>query len=93
MASGLIYIIIVGMWIAYFLPRWIANHEEVSGRSVEKFALTMKVVGRTAGKTSVNINEIKLRHEQQILVRRILFFSIMSFMAITSIFILVGFLS
>ena len=49
MGSGLIYLIIVGMWIAYFLPRWISTHEEVSGRTVEKFEKTMKVVGLTSG--------------------------------------------
>lgn len=93
MGSGLIYIIIVGMWIAYFLPRWIANHDEVSGRSVEKFALTMKVVGRTAGKAKIDIDEIKARRDQQILIRRILFVSIVGFTIITALFILVGFLS
>ncbi len=93
MGSGLIYIIIVGMWIAYFLPRWIANHDEVSGRSVEKFALTMKVVGRTAGKSVVDIEEIKTRRDQQIIVRRILFISILALGVIVGLFILVGFLS
>jgi len=37
MGSGLIYLIIIGMWIAYFLPRWISSHEEISGRSVKRF--------------------------------------------------------
>lgn len=93
MGSGLIYIIIVGMWIAYFLPRWIANHEEVSGRSVEKFALTMKVVGRTAGQSTIDIEEITARRDQQVIIRRILFTSILSLTLIITLFILVGFLS
>lgn len=45
MASGLIYLVIVGMWVAYFLPRWISTHEDSSGRSGEKFKSAMKVVG------------------------------------------------
>lgn len=45
MASGLIYLIIIGMWVAYFLPRWISTHEDSSGRSSEKFRSAMKVVG------------------------------------------------
>jgi hypothetical protein len=45
MASGLIYLIIVGMWVAYFLPRWISTHEDSSGRTGEKFKSAMKVVG------------------------------------------------
>ena len=78
MGSGLIYLIIVGMWVAYFLPRWIANHEEVSGKSIEKFASTMKVVGRTAGNETVEIEEVKRRHANQLAIRRILFSSIVA---------------
>ena len=93
MGSGLIYIIIVGMWIAYFLPRWIANHEEVSGRSIEKFASTMKVVGKTSGNSSDDLAELLRKKENQILIRRILFFSIVGLTLIVSLFALVGFLS
>ena len=93
MGSGLIYIIIVGMWIAYFLPRWIASHEEVSGRSIEKFALTMKVVGRTAGSPTFEIDEVKRRHASQVVTRRILFTSIVSITLLMSIFAIVGMLS
>ena len=93
MGSGLIYIIIVGMWIAYFLPRWIASHEEVSGRSIEKFALTMKVVGRTAGSPTFEIEEIKRRHAGQVVTRRILFTSIISITFLVAVFTIVGLLS
>ena len=91
MGSGLIYIIIVGMWIAYFLPRWIANHDEVSGRSVDKFNEAMRVVGRASGKTKVDLDELLRRKENQMLVRRIVFFSILGLMTIIALFILVGF--
>lgn len=93
MGSGLIYIIIVGMWIAYFLPRWIANHDEVSGRSVDKFNEAMRVVGRASGKTKVDLDELLRRKENQMLVRRIVFFSVLGLMTIIALFILVGFLS
>ena len=93
MGSGLIYIIIVGMWIAYFLPRWIANHEEVSGRSIEKFASTMRVVGKTSGNSSEDLAELLRKKESEIVIRRILFFSIIALTFIVSIFSLVGFLS
>ena len=93
MGSGLIYIIIVGMWIAYFLPRWIASHEEVSGRSIEKFALTMKVVGRTAGSPTFEIEEIKRRHAGQVTTRRILFTSILSITFLVAVFTIIGLLS
>ncbi|MEY3215292.1 MAG: hypothetical protein RLZZ82_526, partial [Actinomycetota bacterium] len=31
MTSGLIYIAIIGMWVAYFAPRWIHDRNEFSG--------------------------------------------------------------
>ena len=74
MGSGLIYIIIVGMWIAYFLPRWITNHEEVSGRSIEKFASTMRVVGKTSGNASDELTDLLRKKDNQLLIRRILLF-------------------
>jgi hypothetical protein len=90
MGSGLIYLIIVGMWVAYFLPRWIASHEEVSGKSIEKFASTMKVVGRTAGSETVELEEIKRRHANQLAVRRILFTSIIALSLIISLLSVIG---
>lgn len=44
MASSLIYLIIIGMWVAYFLPRWMSSHDEVSGRSAERYKSAMKLV-------------------------------------------------
>ena len=93
MGSGVIYIIIVGMWIAYFLPRWIANHEEISGRSIEKFASTMRVVGKTSGNAIDDLDEVLRKRSQQVAIRRILFFSLLSLTLIVSLFSLVGFLS
>jgi hypothetical protein len=50
MASGLIYLIIIGMWVAYFLPRWISTHEDSSGKTGEKFKSAMQSVsGSPAG--------------------------------------------
>ncbi len=85
MGSGLIYLIIVGMWIAYFLPRWIASHEEVSGRSIEKFASTMKVVGRTAGNEKIELAEIQRLQANQLTTRRIIFTSIIALTLIISV--------
>lgn len=81
------------MWIAYFLPRWISTHEEVSGRTVEKFEKTMKVVGLTSGNTAPDYEEIARRREQQIAIRRILFFSVMALTLVISLFAIVGLVS
>ena len=44
MASGLIYLAIIGMWVAYFAPRWIHDRNEFSGKSVEQFKIALRVV-------------------------------------------------
>ena len=93
MGSGLVYIIIVGMWISYFLPRWITNHEEVSGKSMERFASAMKKVGASTGNLSVDLEELKARKESQLITRRIVFFAITGATLLVALFILVGFVS
>lgn len=93
MGSGLVYIIIVGMWISYFLPRWISNHDEVSGRSMERFASAMKVVGSTTGKVSIDLEELKLRKQRELISRRIIFLAIIGFTIIIALFTLVGLIS
>lgn len=45
--SGLIYAAIIVMWVAYFIPRWLRRHEELSeSRSVEKFDRAMRILSR-----------------------------------------------
>jgi hypothetical protein len=45
--SGLIYAVIIAMWAAYFIPRWLRRHEELSeARSVEKFDNAMRILSR-----------------------------------------------
>jgi hypothetical protein len=91
--SGLIYLIIVGMWIAYFLPRWIATHEEISGKSVEKFASTMKVVGMTSGNAAPDLEELARRSDHQLATRRIIFISIILATIVTGTLTLLGLLA
>ncbi len=45
--SGIIYAVIIVMWAAYFIPRWLRRHEELSEtRSVEKFDQAMRILSR-----------------------------------------------
>jgi hypothetical protein len=78
------------MWIAYFLPRWISTHEEVSGRTVEKFEKTMKVVGLTSGNAAPDYEAITKKREQQISTRRILFVSIIGLTIVVALFAVIG---
>ncbi|MEY3345281.1 MAG: hypothetical protein RLZZ581_75, partial [Actinomycetota bacterium] len=93
MGSGFIYLIIVGMWIAYFLPRWISSHEEVSGRTVEKFEKTMKVVGVTSGNAVPDYQALVAKREQQIANRRITFAGISGLTVLITAFALIGLVS
>jgi len=45
--SGIIYAVLIGLWAAYFIPRWLRRHEELSAsRSVEKFDHAMRILSR-----------------------------------------------
>ena len=79
MATGIIYLAIAGMWVAYFLPRWLHNKNEFSGKSVERYKSALRVVASTntsnpalADEIFTDVNRIG-RVAQQILRRRIIF--------------------
>ena len=80
MASGLIYIAIIGMWAAYFAPRWIHNRNEFSGKSVERFKVALTVVANSSlhSDSGTSVLHIDLDREakiaQLLLRRRIIFF-------------------
>ena len=79
MASGLIYLAIAGMWVSYFLPRWIHDRQEFSGKSVERYKSALKVVASKSpgGIPETGIMHIDLdfvaKHAQKLLRRRIVF--------------------
>lgn len=52
MGSGLIYVAIVGMWVAYFVPRWVHSHDEFSGKSVERYKSALRIVASSTGTES-----------------------------------------
>jgi uncharacterized membrane protein YuzA (DUF378 family) len=79
MTSGLIYLAIAGMWVSYFLPRWIHDREEFSGKSVERYKSALKVVASKSpgGLPDTGIMHTDLdfvaKNAQKILRRRIIF--------------------
>ena len=79
MASGIIYLAIVGMWVAYFLPRWLHNKNEFSGKHVESYKSALRAVaGITPGArigSGVIYTDVDrvARVAQQLLRRRITF--------------------
>jgi hypothetical protein len=79
MASAIIYLAIIGMWVAYFLPRWLHNKNEFSGKHVERYKSALRVVaGNTPGArvgSGVIYTDVDrvARVAQQLLRRRIIF--------------------
>jgi len=71
MASGFIYLIILGMWAAYFLPKWMVSHDEASGKSAERYKSAMRVVGEAGSSTVIENDNFKIQN--QITTRRIVF--------------------
>ena len=84
MTSGIIYIAIIGMWVAYFAPRWIHDRNEFSGKSVERFKVALTVVANSSSHSTA-INEhhhIDLDREAkiaQLLLRRRIIFGLLTF--------------
>ena len=80
MTSGLIYIAIIGMWVAYFAPRWIHNRNEFSGKSVERFKSALIVVASSSphgasGSGAIHIDlDREAKVAQLLMRRRIMFF-------------------
>ncbi len=94
MGAGFIYLIIVGLWVAYFLPRWINSHEEYSGKSVDKFQGLLDVVGRTVtGEDAYQEKDTPEQREQILHTRRITFAALSGLLAITLLLVTVGLLS
>jgi len=90
MGSGFIYLVIAGMWVAYFLPQWISRHEETSGKAIERYKNAMQVVAEN----NKNIKqEVKIEEKNKLFFRRRLIFgSLISIYLFSNLFALLGLL-
>lgn len=82
MASGIIYLSIVGMWVAYFVPRWVHSHDEFSGKSVERYKSAMRIVTSTTSEDSMSSGPVHTELDReskiaQILLRRRIVFALL----------------
>ncbi len=75
MASAIIYLAIIGMWVAYFLPRWIHNKNEFSGKHVERYKSALRVVAGEKNSNSPLFADVDRagRIAQQLMRNRIIF--------------------
>ena len=89
MASAIIYLAIIGMWVAYFLPRWIHTHDVISGKSVERYKSALRVVaGDSQDAYSMAIHtdlDAPYKQSQALLRRRIVFLLIFTTFVATSV--------
>ena len=90
MTSGLIYIAIIGMWVAYFAPRWIHDRNEFSGKSVERFKGALRVVANQSPHAAVSGGAINIDLDQeaknrQTLLRRRITFLLIAFSLVTTV--------
>ena len=89
MASAIIYLAIIGMWVAYFLHRWIHTHDEFSGKSVERYKSALRVVaGDAESAYSMAIHtdlDAPYKQSQTLMRRRIIFGLIFSTLIATSV--------
>jgi hypothetical protein len=98
MASGFIYLIILGMWAAYFLPRWISSHDQNSGKSHERYKSALKVVAENGSQPlAFEISAVEesfdlKKKDNQIARRRIIFTSLVSILLISSVGSFFGFI-
>ncbi len=93
MASGFIYLIILGMWVAYFLPRWISSHDDASGRTQERYKSAMRVVSENGTGAPVVDTTPRLNREEQIHQRRIIFSAILISLLVSVAMVAVGFIT
>ena len=89
MTSGLIYLAIIGMWVAYFAPRWIHDRNEFSGKSVERFKSALRVVANQSPQAmapsgAIHIDLDREAKIHQTLLRRRITFVLISFSLITT---------
>ena len=92
-ASGFIYLIILGMWTAYFLPRWVSNHEANSGKRTEKFNSAMRSVTQSEpNKTELRKLQAEDRTAKQTTIRnrRIIYSTLFAIFLGNSITVAIG---
>lgn len=90
MTSALIYLAIIGMWIAYFAPRWIHDRNEFSGKSVERFKGALRVVANQSPQAGSSSSAIHIDLDQeaktrQTLLRRRITFLLIALSLVTTV--------
>lgn len=91
MASGIIYLIIIAMWAAYFLPQWLSSHEDASGKSIDRYKNAMQVVAENQRATKME--ESLVDKSKIIFQRKLIFGSLFALYALSVFSALFGLLT
>jgi hypothetical protein len=91
MASGIIYLIIIAMWAAYFLPRWLSSHEDASGKSIDRYKNAMQVVAEN--QSVIKMEESLIDKSRIIFQRKLIFGSLFSLYSLSLVSALFGLLA
>lgn len=92
MSSGLIYFAVVAMWVAYFLPRWLRTHDEISdNRSLERYQSAMSLVSLgTSHENLPSRTEVAENKTRQMRQRQLIFIGLAALFLIIFISTLFG---
>lgn len=93
MSSGLIYFAVIALWVAYFLPRWLRSHDEVSeSKSLERYRSAMHVVSMNSPERSYMTRaELAERTARTLRKRQITLITLALFFLATLIFAIADF--
>jgi len=94
MASSIIYLIILVMWGAYFLPRWIHRHEESSPKAGDRYKSAIRSISEGSGSSTFSPEFMDPSQKRKLLAQRRTIFTFLSFLTVASFFgAIVGMLS
>jgi len=91
MASGIIYLIIIAMWAAYFLPQWLSSHEDASGKSIDRYKNAMQVVAEN--QSVIKMQESLIDKSRIVFQRKLIFGSLFSLYSLSLVSALFGLLA
>ena len=91
MASGIIYLIIIAMWAAYFLPQWLSSHEDASGKSIDRYKNAMQVVAEN--QSVIKMEDSLIDKSRVIFQRKLIFGSLFSLYTLSAVSALFGLLA
>lgn len=78
------------MWAAYFLPQWLSNHEDSSGKAIQRYKNAMQIVAESNGSIKSESNAADKNNIY--FKRRLIFGSLFSLYALSLTSAVMGFL-